>query len=85
VISYVTGGGGGNIQPVAGHGCSRTDAYAIGWAYSSRKGSACGAAPKPTSDAQVYNFLRLTVSGLTVTVEPINALGHAFDVQSYHF
>jgi hypothetical protein len=85
VISYVTGGGGGNIQPVAGHGCSRADAYAIGWAYSSRKGSACGAAPKPTSDAQVYNFLRVTVSGLTVTVEPINALGHAFDVQSYHF
>jgi hypothetical protein len=85
VISYVTGGGGGNIAPVAGHGCSRTDAYAIGWSNSSRKGSACGAAPKPTSDAQVYNFLRVTVSGLTVTVEPINALGHAFDIHSYRF
>jgi hypothetical protein len=85
VISYVTGGGGGRIAPVAGHGCSRTDAYAIGWSYSSRKGSACGAAPKPTSDAQVFNFLRVTVTGLTVTVEPINALGHAFDVQTYTF
>jgi Calcineurin-like phosphoesterase len=85
VISYVTGGGGGQVQPVAGHGCSRTDAYAIGWSYGSRKGSACGAAPKPTSDAQVYNFLRVTVAGLRVTVEPINALGQAFDVQSYSF
>ncbi len=85
VISYVTGGGGGQVQPVGGHGCSKTDAYAIGWSYGSRKGSACGAAPKPTSDAQVYNFLRVTVAGLRVTVEPINALGQAFDVQSYDF
>lgn len=85
VISYVTGGGGGQVQPVGGHGCSKTDAYAIGWSYSSRKGSACGAAPKPTSDAQVYNFLRVTVRGMRVTVEPIDALGQAFDVQSYNF
>ena len=85
VISYVTGGGGGRAAPVAGHGCAKTDAYAIGWSYSSRKGSACGAAPKPASDAQVYNFLRVTIRGTTVTVEPVNALGRAFDVQTYHF
>src|SRR4029079_11975527 len=32
ILSYVTGGGGGAIQPVAGKGCSPWDAYAIGWA-----------------------------------------------------
>jgi hypothetical protein len=85
VISYVTGGGGGEVQGVGGHGCSRTDAYAVGWNYSSHEGSACGAAKKPTSDAQVYNFLRVTVRGLRVTVEPVNALGEAFDVQTYNF
>lgn len=85
VISYVTGGGGAQVAPVGGRGCSKTDAYAIGWSYGSRTGSACGAARKPTSDAQVFNFLRVFVAGLRVTVEPINALGQAFDVRSYSF
>ena len=87
IISYVTGGGGGLIQPVAGKGCSTWDAYAIGWAYNADRGSACGAAKSqpPTSDAQVYNFLKVTVSGNTVTVDPINAAGQHFDPQTYTF
>lgn len=85
MISYVTGGGGGKAQPVGGHGCSKTDAYAVGWSYHADRGSSCGAAAKPTTDAQVYNFLRVTVHGHEVTVTPINALGRAFDVRTYNF
>jgi hypothetical protein len=88
IISYVTGGGGGLIQPVGGKGCSSSwDAYAIGWSYSADRGSACGAAKSspPTSDSQVYNFLEVTVSGNTVTVDPINAAGQPFDPQKYTF
>jgi hypothetical protein len=85
VVSYVTGGGGAKVQPVGGHGCSGTDAYAIGWSYRTGRGSSCGAAPRPTSDAQVFNFLRVTVHGDEVTVTPINALGQAFDVRTYSF
>ncbi len=85
VTSYVTGGGGGQVEPVGGHGCASTDAYAVGWSYKNARGSHCGAAPIPTSDAQVYNFLKVTASGTKVTVSPINALGVPFDVQSYDF
>ena len=45
VTSYVTGGGGGQAEPVS-H-CSATDAYALGWSYGSSAGSACGAAAAP--------------------------------------
>ncbi|MDA8262748.1 MAG: fibronectin type III domain-containing protein [Actinomycetota bacterium] len=83
VTSYVTGGGGGVAEPVGR--CSTTDAYAVGWSYSNGKGSACGAAPVPTSDSQVYNFLRVTVSGSNVTVTPINAAGVSFDQVTYDF
>jgi hypothetical protein len=85
ILSYVTGGGGGVIQPVAGKGCSPWDAYAVGWSYSADHGSRCGAATAPTSDAQAYNFLKVTVSGNTVTVDPINAAGQDFDTQAYTF
>ena len=85
ILSYVTGGGGGVVQPVAGKGCSPWDAYAIGWSYSAGRGSKCGAATAPTSDAQVSNFLKVTVSGNTVTVDPVNAAGQEFDTQSYTF
>jgi len=30
-------------------------------------------------------FLPVTIRGTTVTVEPVSALGQAFDVQTYHF
>ena len=85
IASYVTGGGGGVVQPVAGKGCSPWDAYAIGWSYSAGKGSKCGTATAPTSDAQVYNFLKVTVAGNTVTLDPVNAAGREFDTQSYTF
>ncbi len=83
VTSYVTGGGGGQAEPVS-H-CSPADAYALGWSYSSSAGSACGAAARPTSDGQVYHFLKVTVNGSTVTVTPVNSQGQSFDARSYDF
>lgn len=85
VTSYVTGGGGAKPAVVAGAGCATTDVYAIGWSYTSAKGSACGAAAKPASDRQVYHFLKITVTGARVTVTPVNSLGQSFDVQTYNF
>lgn len=83
VTSYVTGGGGGKVSPVSG--CSPTDAYAVGWSYTSAAGSACGSAPTPTSDAQVYHYLKVSVSGTSVTVTPTDSTGHTFDVMTYNF
>jgi chitodextrinase len=83
VTSYVTGGGGAKLEPVS-H-CSPTDAYALGWSYSSSSGSACGAAAKPASDAQVFHFLKVTVDGSSVTVSPVNSLGQSFDTGTYNF
>lgn len=85
VVSYVTGGGGAKATPVGGSGCAATDAYAVGWSYSKAKGSKCGAATVPTSDAQVYHFLKVTVNGTSVTVTPIDSTGSTFDVQTYNF
>jgi len=39
------------------------DAYGIGWSPSKLTGSACGAAHAPTSAANVFHFLKVTVSG----------------------
>lgn len=83
VTSYVTGGGGAKTAPVSG--CATTDAYAIGWSNSSASGSRCGAASTPTSDAQVYHFLKVTVSGATVTVTPTDSTGATFDPVTYNF
>jgi chitodextrinase len=83
VTSYVSGGGGASVEPVSK--CATTDAYALGWSYSSSKGSACGSAAAPTSDAQIYNFLKVAVNGATVTVTPVNAQGGIFDPQTYNF
>lgn len=83
VTSYVTGGGGGRVQPVSQ--CSTTDAYAVGWSYSHANGSRCGAAPKPLSDAQVFHFLEVSVNGRSVTVTPTDSQGRTFDVQTYNF
>jgi Purple acid Phosphatase, N-terminal domain/Calcineurin-like phosphoesterase len=83
-VTYVTGGGGADLEPVSG--CSSIDAYAIGWSYSSSThGSACGAASRPTSIDQVFHFLLVTVEGTTVTVAPTDADGRTFDVQTYDF
>ncbi len=83
VVTYVTGGGGSKMEPVAGKGCSAIDAYAIGWAYASSRGSACGAATRPTSLDQVFHFLKVTVNGKSVTVTPIDEMGRVFDQQTY--
>ena len=62
LTTYVTGGGGGDVVPVGGRGCSAMDAYAIGWSYSNARGSACGSAAVPTSLSQVYHYLLVTVN-----------------------
>ncbi len=98
ITNYVTGGGGGVLEPVLGgttctaltHGPSAVDQdiYALGWNPTQNSGSACstsGTAPTPTSEADVYSFLKVTVSGTTVTVTPYNAAGNAFDVHSYNY
>ena len=83
-VTYVTGGGGGHLEPVSG--CDPIDQYAIGWSYSSSThGSACGSAPRPTSIDRVFHFLHVTVDGTTVTVRPTDELGRTFDVRTYDF
>ena len=85
VTSYVTGGGGAALVPVDKSHCSPTTAYAIGWANTNAVGSRCGSAPVPTSAAQVYHFLKVTISGKTVTVTPTDSSGATFDPMSYDF
>jgi len=82
LVTYVTGGGGARLQPA--NRCGAPVAYAIGWSYSSG-GSSCGDAPRPTSTAQVFHFLKVSVDGTRVTVTPIDSQGRSFDVQTYDF
>jgi hypothetical protein len=82
LVTYVTGGGGARLQPA--NRCGAPVAYAIGWSYSSG-GSSCGGAPRPTSTAQVFHFLKVSVDGTRVTVTPIDSQGRSFDVQTYDF
>ena len=83
-VSYVTGGGGGKLQPVSR--CGPLDRYAIGWAYSAHThGSACGAAPVPGSIDRVFHFLLVRVHGRSVTVAPTDEAGRTFDVQHHRF
>ena len=85
VTSYVTGGGGAALVPVDKSNCSPTTAYAIGWGNTNGTGSKCGAAPVPSSASQVYHFLKVTISGTTVTVTPVNSTGATFDPVTYNF
>ncbi len=85
IPSYVTGGGGGTLEPIGEVGCSSWDAYAIGWSPTKSKGSKCGAAPVPDAAARVFHFLKVTVNGSQVTVAPTDELGRTFDVQTYDF
>jgi hypothetical protein len=82
-VTYVTGGGGATLEPVTL--CGSPVAYAIGWSPSKLKGYACGSAPLPNSASQVFNFLKVTVAGSTVTVTPTDENGHTFDPQTYSF
>jgi len=83
LISYTTGGGGGEAQSIGP--CGALTQYAIGWSNTKNKGTPCGSAPAPTSKAQVYHFLKVTVNGNQVTVTPTNSLGQTFDVQTFTF
>jgi hypothetical protein len=83
MVSYVSGGGGATLQPV--NRCSPVDAYGVGWTPGTARGSACGAATRPTSGAQVNHFLLVTVNGAQVTVTPTDSTGRTFDVQTYTF
>ncbi len=98
ITNYVTGGGGGVLEPVLGgatcqaltHGTAPPDkdVYALGWNPTHATGSACSTnntAPTPTAAADVYSFLKVTVQGTTVTVTPTNAAGGTFDVQTYTY
>jgi hypothetical protein len=94
LINYVTGGGGGVLEPVLGGStCAALQqsaaVYALGWSPShttagAGTGSACGTAT-PQSAADVFNFLKVTVNGSQVTVAGINAAGAAFDTQTYTY
>ena len=88
VVSYTTGGGGAKLVPIAKSStayCATTDAYGLGWSESANSGSACGAAAKPLSASKVNHFLKVTVSGTSVTVTPTNADGESFDARTYDF
>jgi hypothetical protein len=88
LISYVTGGGGAPVEAVSAGSCSALGgivAYAVGWSTISGQGSACGAAPVPTTVEQVFHFLAVTVSRNTVTVAPTDEVGRTFDVQTFAF
>ena len=58
---------------------ARSTLYAIG-----SGGSSCRA-PRPSSNANVFHFLLVTVNGNTVTVRPTDSTGQTFDVQTYTF
>jgi hypothetical protein len=78
LVSYITGGGGAALG-ILGNTCSAFDAYAVA------KGGACGSAPTPTSESQVFHFLLVSVDGSQVTVRPTDENGNQFDVQTYNF
>jgi chitodextrinase len=82
-VTYLTGGGGADLEPVSR--CGAPIAAAIGWSYSSAHGSSCGSLSPPTSIDQVFHFLLVTVDGSQVTVTPTDEMGRTFDVQTYTF
>ena len=67
-ITYVTGGGGATLEPIGP--CHAFDAYGIGWSPTRLTGTSAAAPRLPTSATQVFHFLKVTVSGTTVTVAP---------------
>ncbi len=91
VVNYVTGGGGGVLEPVSGgSACSAFTStgsiYALGWSPTSNTGTTCGSGvPTPQSAAQVFNYLQVSVNGNQVTVTPVNAAGQSFDQQTYTY
>jgi hypothetical protein len=86
LVTYVTAGGGAQLQSMGGLGCSANDAYGIGWKDPyDNAGSACGSAPVPTSRDRVFHLLLVKVDGSRVTVTPTDELGRTFDPVTYDF
>ena len=95
IVSYVTGGGGGVLEPVLGGGTCQSFAgngsvYALGWSPTGSSGSTCvvnssNVAPTLSSPAQVFSYLHVTVTGGQVQVEGVNAEGQSFDPMTYQF
>jgi hypothetical protein len=81
IVSYVTGGGGAPLEPLAA--CHAYDLYAIGWNPDLGIGSACGSAPRPTSPADVFHFLRVDVTSTSVMISGVTESGTVFDTQTY--
>jgi calcineurin-like phosphoesterase family protein len=88
MVTIISGGGGADPSPVdttVGGRCSQTYpdtggavvAVARGW--SSTGGSACNGTAKPTSAAQVYHYVRVTLGSGTAKVEAIDSNGTVFD------
>ncbi|MGH9079401.1 MAG: fibronectin type III domain-containing protein, partial [Acidimicrobiales bacterium] len=82
ITNYVTGGGGGVLEPVSNCSGVGGSVYALGWSPTSNSGYSCGTSA-PGSAADVYNFLKVTVTGSSITVDPENAAGKVFDPQTY--
>jgi hypothetical protein len=85
VVSYISGGGGAQLQSMGGFGCSPFNAFGMGWKPSTNAGSACGSAFTPSTIADVYHFLLVTVNGSQVTVRGIHENGTVFDQHTYDF
>jgi chitodextrinase len=83
MVTYVTGGGGADAQSFKAKYCKPFSAYAIGWSDSQSIGTTCGSSPAPTSKAQVYHYLLVSVEGTSVQVTPTNSLGQTFDPRTY--
>ncbi len=88
MVSIISGGGGAGLNPVdasLGGRCSqvyadtRSPVVAVARGWSTNGGSACNGAAKPTSAAQVYHYLRITLATATAKVEAINSGGTIFD------
>ena len=77
MVTHVVGNGGAALGRVSG--CSAFDAYAIG-----SSASHCGAAPAPTSNAEVFGFVKVTVNNRQVTVTPTSSTGRTYDIQTYN-
>jgi hypothetical protein len=86
LVSIISGGGGATLSPVDNDGAARciqtypdtgqrVVAFARGW--NSAGGSACNTS-RPTSAAQVYHYLRVTLAG-SATVQAIDSNGTVFD------
>jgi hypothetical protein len=74
LVTYVTGGGGGELSPI--NTCSAFDAYALG------DSSSCHT-DVPETPLAVFHFLLVTVANDAIIVTPTDALGAIFDPQVF--